>query len=134
MPKRQSYTKVDSDEIMGTGSWIRLIPPTVSEAREMREKIQLDKERVEQLEEDRMPTSEILEIVSAMELYNAQMMAKHVIEWNWVQDEAGEIPFPQPLNNPEVFLELNRIEQAWIGKQFLPDEEKKEKSKRRSRR
>jgi hypothetical protein len=59
-----------------------------------------------------------------------RMLADYVVEWNWVGDEAGEKPLPQPGKDPEVFKALLNEEVKFLleSLQGVTPEEKKETS------
>lgn len=56
-----------------------------------------------------------------------KMLPEYVVEWNWVADEAGLEPLPQPKDNPAVFDSLLDEEVTWLmgALQGVVTEEKK---------
>jgi hypothetical protein len=67
MPKRQTTYKVSSEEVQGEGSWAELSYITYGE--------------FQGILTDAIKPSELLE--------------KHVIAWNWVDDRGASLPSPE---------------------------------------
>lgn len=94
MPRRKRIQKFPSDEVQGKGSWALVAKLTVTEMRAARNLGQ---------EED----------FDAFEL-GVSLIATHVREWNWVDDEGN--PMLQPKDNPEIVESLTDDEIEFLGK------------------
>jgi len=126
MPKRQTTKKAMSTEIQGKGSWVKYKVPTVAVFRDFRQKIGSINERLEQLSKDGQTNSEEFNsLAKQSEAINIDFMSEYITEWNWVSDEAGEVPMPQPLGNKEVFYDLTTPEMVFLAGLFNPDTKKK---------
>ena len=93
MPKRKRITRYESDEIQGEGSWVRIGTLTVEEMRESRKDVK---------KKDHDP----------FEL-GVKVIANHVFEWNWVDDN-GE-PMPQVPECPEIVDKLTDDEIGFLA-------------------
>lgn len=92
MPKRQSVKKHDTSEVQGEDSYAVLSAVKVKEIRVIRKLA-----KTENFDEFEGGVS---------------LLAKHVIGWNWVDDD-GE-PLPIPKDNPEVIDELTDDESKFL--------------------
>jgi len=93
MPKRQRITRFRSDKVQGEGSWALIAGLTVREMREAREAANAAD-------------------FDAFEM-GVSLIASHVREWNWVDDD-GE-PMSQPKDWPKIVDELSDAEVAFLG-------------------
>jgi hypothetical protein len=75
---RNLYRKIDSSEVQGEGSWVKLSKLTVREINESDEQL-ADKGNIP---------------------YSLEMLREHVIEWNWT-DEKG-VALPQPTEDGAI--------------------------------
>lgn len=73
--------KVDSKEVQGEGSWVKLKQPTLNDMQNLGTIGESLEEKLE---------------------YSKELLSQFVVEWNWVDDE-GE-PLPQPTG--EIIAEL----------------------------
>ena len=92
MPKRQSVKTHKSDEVQGEGSFVVTTEVKVREIREIRK--HADDEDFDEFEG------------------GIALLAKHVVKWNWVDDE-GE-PLPSPKEDPDVIDELTNAESEYL--------------------
>ena len=92
MPKRQSVKKHDASEVQGEGAYVVTTAVKVKEIRQIR-KHAAD------------PDFDDFEGGIAL-------LAKHVVKWNWVNDE-GE-PFPCPKDDPTVIDDLTNEESEFL--------------------
>lgn len=92
MPKRQSVKTHDSDEVQGDGSKVVLSSVKVREIRALRK-----------LGDD--PNFDEFE-------GGVALLSKHIVKWNWVDDEGK--PLPQPKEDPDVIDELTNEESEFL--------------------
>jgi len=100
MSVRQGIRTVNSDEVQGEGSWVKLDPLTVKEVREMRK--QADADGYDNFE-------------AALGI-----IKKHVIGWNWV-DYDGEA-LPTPASYPSIVDTLTITETNFLASALLGDD------------
>ena len=129
MAGRKLVKIANTEELMGEGTFVKYIEPLSSDMDEYRFKLvelqalagKLDKEGLGD-------TEELKSAIRGIQQFQSEFLAKHIVEWNWVVDEAGEIPMAQPHNNPDVFLnELRDSERQFLNGLFLITPEKKAK-------
>ncbi len=75
MPKRQNIYTILSDEVQGSGSFVKVRAIRYGEARQMAPVL----------------TSEDPEVSGPALI---EMLIKHVVEWNWVDDVGDALPLP----------------------------------------
>jgi len=92
MPKRQSVKKHNSAEVQGEGSFVVTTAVKVKEIRQIR-KNAAD------------PDFDDFE-------GGVALLANHIIEWNWVDDEGK--PLPCPKEDPQVVDELTNEESEFL--------------------
>ena len=92
MPKRQSVKKHDTSKVQGEDSYVVLTAVKVKEIRKIRKLAK---------------TEDFDEFEGGVSL-----LARHVVGWNWVDDD-GE-PLPIPKDNPEVIDELTDEESKFL--------------------
>jgi len=92
MPKRATVKRHETVEIQGEGSYVVVTGIKVRDIRKLREKVK---------DPDLDQFNESLLLV-----------AGHIIEWNWVDDD--EEPLPVPAKNPEVMDELTNEEAVFL--------------------
>jgi len=88
MPQRQAVRKIDSTEVQGDGSWVRMRKPKGRDIKEAMKKNEAQGEDAGGLEA----------YADSMDL-----LRTHVLEWNWVDDDDKPLPHPQ---DADVFDEL----------------------------
>jgi hypothetical protein len=91
-PKRQSVKRHKSDEVQGEGSFVVTTAVKVREIRQIRKH-------------------------AGDEDFNAfeggiALLSKHVVKWNWVDDEGN--PLPCPKEDPKVIDELTNEESEYL--------------------
>ena len=110
MAKRQTVKRHETPEIQGEGSYVVVTGIKVRDIRRLRKMVrneglqkrnELHRAKGEPEEE---PTDEFEE--------SLKLVAKHVAEWNWVDDD-GE-PLLVPIGNPEVMDELTNEEAVFL--------------------
>lgn len=101
MPRRQGIRRMDSEDVMGEGSYVVVRPVTYGEA-----------QKIMRVEEGSGQEQAALE----------QLVVDTVVEWNWVDDDGG--PLPQP-NDPEVLQLLYTHEFAWLVDAILASTERR---------
>ena len=92
MPKRQSVKTHKSDEVQGVGSFVVTTEVKVKEIRVLRKRA-ADPD-LDAFEE------------------GIKLLAKHVVKWNWVDDEGK--PLPSPKDNLEVMDDLTDGESQYL--------------------
>lgn len=92
MPKRQSIKKHDASEVQGEGAYVILTGIKVREIREVRKLAK---------------TEDFDEFEGGVSL-----LASHIAEWNFVDDE--DQPLPQPKDDPKVLDELTNEETEFL--------------------
>jgi len=92
MPKRQSVKTHKSDEVQGEGSFVVTTAVKVREIRQIR-KYAAD-ENFDEFEG------------------GINLLAKHVVKWNWVDDEGKSLPSPK--EDPKVIDELTNGESEYL--------------------
>jgi hypothetical protein len=107
MPQQQNVVTVPSDAIQGEGSWVKLRKLTVGEAKQ-----------VTQVAD----TTDLKTASISLEV-STQLIADHVIDWNW-GDPAGT-PLPSPKDKPEVIDLLTADELAFLATALVGDQAKK---------
>ena len=93
MPKRQNISRYDSTEVQGPDSYVEIRRFTVAEAVEYRD-------TAKQPEFDEF-------------LYGLDLIRKHVVSWNWVDNDDN--PLPLPTDDPNAILSLTDREVAFIS-------------------
>lgn len=141
MPKRQSHTKtVKSTELQGDDSWVIINMPTVEQARAMDDQMKAYSRQVDLAEhkvkslanaEHEDYASALTELALAQELlgdFSIGIIARYVMDWNWVDDEG--VPLPKP-HAEGVSDKLYMSEFRWLIAQIIGADEKKGQSGRR---
>lgn len=97
MAQRQKHIrKVDSTDIMGAGSWVLVKKPTAEEALAL-QSLQGELNPITgQMENTADP------LLMQETLYG--LLAKFIIDWDWVDDDGQ--PLSKPLGNLDVFKQL----------------------------
>lgn len=103
MPKRRSVRKYPCDEVQGEGSYVVLSGVKVKEIRAAR----------------KISEEEGLDDFEA----GISLLARHVVKWNWVDDEGNELPLPK--NDPDVINELTSQEADLLVKFLMGESETK---------
>ena len=99
MPKRKSVQKHKSDEVQGEGSWVEITAVKVAEIKLIR-KLSADPEY------DDFDGG-------------IQLLARHIKDWNWVND--GGEPLPTPKADPSVIDELTDEESKFLVNLLIGD-------------
>jgi hypothetical protein len=92
MPKRQSVKRHESDEVQGEGSFVITTAVKVREIRKIRK---------------HAADPDFDEFEGGI-----QLLAKHVIKWNWVDDEGA--PLSCPKDDPKVIDDLTNEESEYL--------------------
>lgn len=101
--KHKLYTKVDSADVQGKGSWVKLKTPTFSDYGDMMSPAVVeDGTDTEAGANDRMDKMKI----------GFTMLKKSIVGWNWVDDD--DKPLPNPQDNPEVVESLPLQEMMFL--------------------
>lgn len=137
MPKRKLTKTAMSNAVMGDDSYVTYREPSTEVMADFRKQDAEYKRRIKEIQntpdiEDEDVRQSMLEtLVDEYETFNAKFMAEHILEWNWVADEDGNVPLEQPHENPDVFMSLLGSEVKWLGQLFNVSIEKKHVSKKR---
>lgn len=105
MPKRMTVKKYATEEVQGAGSYVKLSAIKVKEIKALRKRAN---------DQD-----------SEFDVFGMGMslVAEHVLDWNWVDDD-GE-PLPAPQESPEVLDELTSDEANLIARLLMGEDEAK---------
>ncbi len=103
MAKRVSVVKYETDEVQGEGSYVVLSALKVKEIRALRQKGKDDE-------------------TDAFE-GGLEILAKHVVDWNWVDDDGK--PLDLPKDNSDVIDELTNEEAELLSELLIGDKEAK---------
>ena len=93
MPKRKSVKKHDTSEVQGEGSYVILSSVKVWEIRKLRQE---------------SANPDVNQVEAGIVL-----LARHVVGWNWVDDEGQ--PLPVPKDDPTVVDELTEEESEFLA-------------------
>lgn len=116
MPKRQSVKTINSEEVMGEGSYIVIVSPKMSEMDNHRKALKPIHAKLEKLKKAGDTGSpEYIELSEQLELSGRELIVRFVRSWNWVDDD-GE-PLPQPKEKGALGL-LTIQELKWLSNQF----------------
>ena len=102
MPKRKNVHKVKTEDLQGEDSFVIICIPSVKKVRTLLK-----------------TAGSTLETFDA----GASIIAEHVVEWNWV-DNDGE-PLPQPKDDPSVVDELTSDEYKRLSEIILGSEDQR---------
>lgn len=101
MPSRpERTTRVDCDPVQGADSYVVLRRLTVGEIDE------LQRQRTREHWSDGT--------------YSKQIIARRIVEWNWVDFDGA--PLPQPKDNPSVIDQLTEDEVHFLSGVMHPEE------------
>jgi hypothetical protein len=96
MPSRLTLAKrVDASEVQGEGAWVEIRARTYGES----------KRYFEMAEKGALTNAAALE-------ENEILIAKHVIAWNWVDENGDEMPLPS--SDPSVLMGLTTDEAHFL--------------------
>jgi hypothetical protein len=98
MPKRKRIQRVDTEAVQGEGSYVVIKRMLVGEIRSMAKRATGDMKLL------------------AVEM-SSEILATHVVEWNWVDDEDN--PLPVPYQNEEVFDQLSDEEFQFLSELMM---------------
>lgn len=98
MPKRQNVKTIDSSAVQGEGSYVVIKRMTYGEARAARD---LARRAEKDKDEDAVADA------------GQDMIANHLMTWNWVDDEGN--PLPLPRDDRGVFDRLTDEEVLFLG-------------------
>lgn len=113
MPKRQSTKTIETPEMQGDDSWIKVRPPTVKESKKHRNTLREIERQLEDVQSAGGDSLKEQELDDEKETLGLQFMSTFFIAWNWVDDDDESLP--QPLDNPDVFESCNAFEIKYLG-------------------
>lgn len=105
MPQRKRVRRFDASSVQGDGAWIEVAQLTVGEARKAEEIRRIG-------DED--------SFLTILELYQ-----RHVISWNWVDDDGESMILPK--EDPAIVDGLTADEFSFIGDCLAGSEEDQKK-------
>lgn len=115
MAQRQNIVTYDSAEVQGEGSWVKVRQITHGESKRMlREYGAFMGKGVQDVPPEK---------IEEMQAQNDALIARNVIEWNWVDEDGDPLPLPQ--KSPEVLDDLTESETKFIGLALRGDAERK---------
>ena len=135
MPKRLSSRTVKSDEVQGEGSEVTLTGLKVYEMKEQRLAAEEAKNKAtaynkqlrkhKKLQEANPDLDDLDPYTTKYNVMDAgiETLKKHILAWNWVDDD-GE-PLPQPQEDSDVFDKLTDDEVAFLIDHMMGIEEVK---------
>jgi hypothetical protein len=100
MPQRQAIITVQSADIQGPDSWVKVRAVTHGTAQDMK-----------RLAASAVAGDEGAKL--ALDEAGMQLLIDHVVDWNWVNDQ-GE-PLPIPKNAPDVLDTMLQFEIDFLG-------------------
>ena len=110
MPRQKRTVEVDSSRVQGEGSWVRISKMTWGEIKAMRAK-----SKEAEGDDDEEGDADL-----AFEM-GEETIVKHVIGWNWADED--EKPLPQPQDDPAVFDTLTDDEFGFLAEAIAGSEE-----------
>ncbi len=124
MAKRVSTNKVPTVELQGEDSYVIVSAVKTKEIKETR-RLSLRAEKAQKEVEKRRKAGEEVEDLEPFDGFAAglEMIQRHLLEWNWVDDDG--VPLPQPKGNPEVLDELTVKEVTFLANLLTGEEESK---------
>lgn len=102
MPKRQTVRRFDAKEVQGEDAFVVVSSVKVKEIRVLRQ-MGTDSEDFDAFEE------------------GLKLIAKHVIDWNWVDDEGKKLPVPSKEHS--VVDELTQEEVSFLTDKMMGEDE-----------
>lgn len=114
MPKRVGVKRHNSQEVQGEGSYVVVTGVKVKEIRRIRQQTRdAERERARHdvlLKED--PLAQVPEVEYDEFESGLALLASHIVDWNWVDDEGD--PLPLPKDDPAVVEELTNEESEFL--------------------
>jgi hypothetical protein len=123
MAKRQSIYVINSPDIQGEGSWIKVKRVEYGEAKKVNRQLRLMKREKEQAAAGAGNGRSEDEVQDALTAYNDAWIAEHLLDWNWVDDEG--VPLPAPSKDPTVLDRLDVQEMAFIDEVLTGERDQK---------
>ena len=114
MPKRATVKRHETDEVQGEGSYVVVTGIKVKEIRQLRERAREVAATLKRGED----AEDFDEFEASLAL-----VAKHITDWNWVDDD--EQPLPVPNEHPEVMDELTNEEAIFLTELLIGKDEAK---------
>lgn len=124
-PVRQNTRVVDSAEVMGQGSWIKVRTLTVSENNRFIE-MTLASQRL--AAQDNPSAEELSKTEHALR----SVICGALIAWNWVNDDGEDLPAPH--NNPALLDDLTQAEVRFLMDAVRGVEREKKSDKKKTSR
>lgn len=98
MPERKRTRRIDTASVQSEGSYVVMRRMLVGEIKAARRRAAENPEML------------------AVEI-SSEMLAEHVVEWNWVDDEGQ--PLPEPLGNEAIFDQLSDEEFELLSEELI---------------
>jgi hypothetical protein len=112
-PVRQNIKTIETDEVMGAGSWIKVRSLTVGENNQF------------------VRAFQSAQSVYAIEPFDMVALAA-LLEWNWVDSEGEYLPSPH--NNPALMDQLTQEEMSFLMECVRNGPPEKKSSKKKTSR
>ncbi len=118
MPIRQSVKTVQTPELQGDDSWVKLRRLTLGESLDLdKEQRKLAREGLSELSpEERLEYARV----------GLKVVAQCILDWNWVDDEG--VPLPKPSDDPLVVERLTDQEIVFLTGFFQVEDKDKLKN------
>lgn len=128
MAKRRTVVKHETDEIQGEDSYVVLSALKVKEIRNLRQvgKDERVKARAWAKKQSKLRGVDVDESeYEGADPFEGglEILSKHILDWNWVDDEDN--PLPLPKDDPDVLGELTNDETDFLSDLMTGDQERK---------
>ena len=125
MAKRQSVKKVSTEELQGEGSFVVVSAVKTKEIKTTRRLSKAAEQAQKAVDKLRKAGDEDIEDAESFDGFQAglDMIQRHLVDWNWVDDE--DVPLPKPKDHPEVVDELSTDEVTFLANLLTGEEESK---------
>ena len=104
MPRQKRTIQVESPDVQGEGSWVKLSKLTWGEIKAMRQRAQ-----------------EVGDNADLQFEMGEDTIRRHVVSWNWADEEGN--PLPQPTEDPQIFDSLTDDEFNFLAEVVAGSEE-----------
>lgn len=137
MPSRKQTVRYDTpEELQGEGAYIVVKHMTMEESSNLQRSIKSFQQEQDKLvrkaakeagvnydkltSEERSKLAADINDEDAKSLFDriSQHLARFIVDWNWVADEAGEQSFEKPATNPSVLGKLTGPEFEYVTSLF----------------
>ena len=126
MAKRQSIYVINSPEIQGEGSWVKVKRVEYGEAKKVRKFLRALDREIERVKDGTSQNGKSEEDLRDEQVaYNDQFISSKILAWNWVDDD--DVPLPVPSQEPSVLDALDVQEMDWLSDVLSGEHDRKNK-------